>query len=269
MLAKRIVTAVVLLAALLSALFWLPIWGNAAIFALVTSVGAWEWAGLSGGRLLAKSAFPVFVLVGCGVSALAVGMQPTLWLFCAIFWIGVTPLWLIRRWSVPRGLPAYLIGGVLLVSTWSAVVFLLNRGHALALGPTLLLACMALVWIADTAAYFTGRLFGRHKLAPSISPGKTWEGVAGGVFGVLLAGLSISGFVERHLHISATIMMACLVLIAAVSVLGDLFESMFKRQAGVKDSGNLLPGHGGILDRIDSQLSALPVAALILSRSLP
>jgi phosphatidate cytidylyltransferase len=130
----------------------------------------------------------------------------------------------------------------------------------------LMLAAMALVWVADITAYFAGRAYGRHKLAPTISPGKTWEGVAGAVVGVLVYGGIVFSFtpLAGRLPLSIPVIVLMLVLLTAVSVMGDLFESLLKRQAGIKDSSNLLPGHGGVLDRIDALTSTLPLAALIL-----
>jgi phosphatidate cytidylyltransferase len=129
-----------------------------------------------------------------------------------------------------------------------------------------MLAAMALVWVADIAAYFAGRAFGRRKLAPAISPGKTWEGVAGAVVGVLAYGGAVFNFspLAGKLPLSVPLLALLLVTLTAVSVMGDLFESLLKRQAGIKDSSQLLPGHGGVLDRIDALTSALPLSALIL-----
>jgi phosphatidate cytidylyltransferase len=122
------------------------------------------------------------------------------------------------------------------------------------------------VWVADIAAYFSGRAFGRHKLAPSISPGKTWEGVLGAVLGVTGYGTVILLFFPLidHWPLGVPATLAIILLYTAVSIIGDLFESLLKRQAGIKDSSHLLPGHGGILDRIDSLTSALPFAALLI-----
>jgi phosphatidate cytidylyltransferase len=133
----------------------------------------------------------------------------------------------------------------------------------------LLLAMMAIVWIADTAAYFTGRRFGRRKLAPSISPGKTWEGVYGAlaavaIYALLLLSLAAAAGSTRPLDaIAAAIWVALTLLLTGLSIIGDLFESQLKRQRGVKDSGAILPGHGGVLDRIDALTAAMPPAALI------
>jgi phosphatidate cytidylyltransferase len=128
------------------------------------------------------------------------------------------------------------------------------------LEPLAVLLVLVLVWIADSAAYFVGRAWGRRKLAPTVSPGKTWEGVAGGLVGAVLYAIIIALFTDRGAWLA---LVATAILLGMVSIVGDLFESAAKRQAGVKDSGSLLPGHGGILDRIDSATAALPLAALI------
>ena len=156
-----------------------------------------------------------------------------------------------------------IVGWLVLIATWVAVVALQTRS------PGVLLAMMAIVWIADTAAYFTGRRFGRRKLAPSISPGKTWEGVYGAlaavaIYALLLVPLAAAAGFTRPLDaIAAAIWVALALLLTGLSIIGDLFESQLKRQRGVKDSGAILPGHGGVLDRIDALTAAMPPAALI------
>jgi phosphatidate cytidylyltransferase len=174
------------------------------------------------------------------------------YLVSALFWAIAVPLWLWR--GVREAHRAAL----------AAAGFLVIVPAALALAtlePAEILAVLVLVWIADTAAYFVGRSFGRRKLAPSISPGKTWEGAAGGVGGALIYAVVLGAFWGgawwAYLAIAA--------VLAVLSIIGDLFESAAKRQAGVKDSGTLLPGHGGIMDRIDSATATLPVCALLLS----
>jgi phosphatidate cytidylyltransferase len=158
------------------------------------------------------------------------------------------------RWAAGRGAAA-LVGFVLLVPPSLAIA------HLRLLSPWLLLGVMAAVWVADIAAYFTGRAFGRRKLAPSISPGKSWEGAYGAVVGVV-SGLAC--LIHRLPHVAGQAGAGAGRAggLHGVSIIGDLFESLVKRQAGVKDSGTLLPGHGGILDRIDSLTSTLPLAAL-------
>jgi phosphatidate cytidylyltransferase len=161
-----------------------------------------------------------------------------------------------------------IVGWLVLIATWVAVVALQTRS------PGLLLAMMAIVWIADTAAYFAGRRFGRRKLAPSISPGKTWEGVYGAlaavaIYALLLLPLAAAAGYTRPLDgIAAAIWVALALLLTGLSIIGDLFESQLKRQRGVKDSGAILPGHGGVLDRIDALTAAMPPAALIAQRLL-
>jgi phosphatidate cytidylyltransferase len=156
-----------------------------------------------------------------------------------------------------------VVGWLVLIATWVAVVALQTRS------PGVLLAMMAIVWIADTAAYFAGRRFGRRKLAPSISPGKTWEGVYGAlaavaIYALLLVPLAAAAGYTRPLDaIAAAIWVALTLLLTGLSIIGDLFESQLKRQRGVKDSGAILPGHGGVLDRIDALTAAMPPAALI------
>jgi phosphatidate cytidylyltransferase len=145
---------------------------------------------------------------------------------------------------------------LLLFSTWLALVQLRT------LGPVVLLAFFALAWVADIAAYFSGRAWGKHKLAPSISPGKTWEGAFGAIAGVLLYGMAARvGFGFDLIAMPLWILL--LVGMTAVSIIGDLYESLLKRQAGIKDSSNVLPGHGGVLDRIDSLTSTMPLFALL------
>jgi phosphatidate cytidylyltransferase len=187
--------------------------------------------------------------------------------FCiaTIFWIVVAPIWLSKKLQPPP-LACAAAGWLVLWPTWLAFVVLRDAS------PWILLAMAALVWVADIAAYFAGKKFGKHKLAPAISPGKTWEGVAGAMVGVVVYGLILCGFAHAYAIPITPIFMpalgipaiAAMVALTALSVVGDLFESWMKRGAGLKDSSSLLPGHGGILDRIDALTSTLPVAALAL-----
>jgi phosphatidate cytidylyltransferase len=148
-----------------------------------------------------------------------------------------------------------MVGVMVLLPTWAALLYLRERGA------WILLALLAVVWIADTAAFFAGRSFGQRKLAPGISPGKTWEGVYGAMFALVLYASAVSAAVVGLRIVGALVMALALLYF---SVLGDLFESWIKRVAGRKDSGTLLPGHGGVLDRIDALTAALPIAAGIL-----
>jgi phosphatidate cytidylyltransferase len=263
MLRARVITALFLAAGFLAVLFFLPESLVGIVFAIIAALAAWEWAGLmkpgkpgAAFRLL----YAGLVLGLCGAlwampydySTLPVLM----WSLSALFWLFIVPVWLMRGWR--PGWAGYVVGLILLVPAWAALVALYAHG------PLVLLAVMALVWVADIAAYFTGRAFGRHKLAPAISPGKTWEGVAGAVVGVVLVGLLLSKLLPLAHGLGWVPLAGFLLLFTAFSIIGDLFESLIKRQANMKDSSQMLPGHGGILDRIDSQMSTLPLAALTL-----
>lgn len=179
------------------------------------------------------------------------GLQQALFAVAAFFWIVLAPLWMWRGVQPHQTLWTGAAGFAVLVPAGLAMVWL---------EPLAVLLVLVLVWIADSAAYFVGRAWGRRKLAPTVSPGKTWEGVAGGLVGAVLYAIIIALFTDRGAWLA---LVATAILLGMVSIVGDLFESAAKRQAGVKDSGSLLPGHGGILDRIDSATAALPLAALI------
>jgi phosphatidate cytidylyltransferase len=263
MLRARVVTALVMLVVLGGVIFLLPPPAVAAAFGLIAALAAWEWAGLmridAPGRVMYAGVIALF----CWQTYI-LGESGFLlfWSAAAAFWLLAAVVWLRYRWTmVGNDFLGYALGLILIVAAWAALVSLHARG------PWLLLAVMGTAWVADIAAYAAGRACGRHKLAPSISPGKTWEGVAGATIAVLAYGFALAASVGALAESSALRLLLAvllLVLLTAISVIGDLFESLVKRQAGVKDSSNLLPGHGGILDRIDSLLALLPVAALAL-----
>jgi phosphatidate cytidylyltransferase len=264
MLKTRVITAIVLLAVLLPSLFWLPAQGWSLLVAVAAAAGAWEWGGLTGytprGRL-ALGGGMLLLCVAIVFSGLQAQLALPLYALSLLLWGVLVPLWLRRQWPLRAcgAAPALLLGVVLLLPTWLALSSL--REHLGAIG---LLLLMAVVWIADIAAYFFGRNFGRHKLAPSVSPGKTWEGAAGAVATVLVYGLLLRQYSAPLASLSIPLFAALMIVLTAVSIIGDLFESLLKRQAGLKDSSNLLPGHGGVLDRIDSLTSTLPLIALLL-----
>lgn len=272
MLRQRAITAAILVVLLLAALFKLPHGGWVGLVFGVVMLGLSEWSQLA--KLPKGSAqlywwgsfFAVFALFyfQAGESVRQPVAAMVAYLMSAILWILIVPLWFARGWKVQNPLLMALIGWVVLVPTGLAMIGLR------AINPWLLLGVMALVWIADIAAYFSGRAFGKHKLAPSISPGKTWEGVAGAVLGVSLYVPAAIWAAAREGLLAMPDMMTFIALMGmswlwvALSVMGDLFESAAKRQAGVKDSGTILPGHGGLLDRIDALTSTLPLAALVM-----
>ena len=272
MLKARILTVLVLLPLLLAALFLLPNVYWAVLMLLVLLIGASEWSKIAGFSSIALWLYSIGTFA-LGMALLFVAdfdsakmASPNLFFYSLslIFWVLAVPLWLAKGWRVHNRFTLALVGWIVLIPTWLALVQLQK------MSPSFLLALMAVVWVADIFAYFTGRRFGRHKLAPSISPGKTWEGVAGAFMAVaiyaliwmwqdskLLALVSGIGFPSW-----VTVILAVWVM-TYFSILGDLFESWMKRQAGLKDSGHILPGHGGVLDRIDALTSSLPLAALV------
>jgi phosphatidate cytidylyltransferase len=255
----RILTALLLLAVFLPAVLWAPAWLWAILMAGVVGMAAFEWARLSHFSPLAARAYAALLALVAVAMPYLLGadwpaFQAGLVLLAVAFWLLVAPLWLVGRWRAEKATVRAAVGVVLLVPTWAALLYLHARG------PGVLLGVMAIVWIADTAAYSAGRRFGRHKLAPAISPGKTWEGVAGALAALALYAGALSAL--GGLPLTGLLLMATALLY--VSVLGDLFESWIKRVAGMKDSGAVLPGHGGVLDRIDALTSTLPIATGML-----
>jgi phosphatidate cytidylyltransferase len=275
MLKTRVLTAIALLPLVLGMLFLAgrPAWaGFATVLALLA---CWEWSRLClfgraarGAYLVLSGAIAAALLAAslAGPPAVFANLAHASFVASAYFWIFAVPAWLLLRLR-PEPWACGAAGWFVLWPMWSALVVLREAG------PWVLLACAVLVWVADIAAYFAGRRYGRRKLAPAISPGKTWEGVVGALLGVLAYGLALDVFTHaRPGPLSApfeaawgAVALAAMLLLAALSVLGDLFESWMKRGAGRKDSSSLLPGHGGILDRIDALTPTLPVAALMLS----
>jgi phosphatidate cytidylyltransferase len=266
MLKTRVITALALMVLLLPSLFWLPQSGWALLIALFIGVAAWEWGALLGWGNTSRLLLGVATAIVCAALSLvdpaaigADGFVPgqtwvkAFYLASALFWCLVIPFWLRGKWAL-GGVSGLLVGAVVLLPTWLAMVQLR------ALGPGVLLAVFAVVWMADIAAYFAGRRFGKNKLAPSISPGKTREGAYGAAVGVLAYGLIIGHFFFATL-MPLPLWIAALLVVTVISIIGDLFESLLKRKAGIKDSSNVLPGHGGVLDRIDSLTSTLPVVA--------
>jgi phosphatidate cytidylyltransferase len=262
-LSQRIATAVALIALVLAADFFLSTftWGLLILVPIV--LGAAEWAALAGFTRAGGWMFIAVVLASCACLALSgagSGIEPAVGFatlgIATAFWFIIAPIWLFRGWRVRAPLALAVTGWVALVPCWYGAV-VLHRN------PALLLALLAVVWIADSAAFFAGRRFGRRKLAPAISPGKTWEGVGGAFVAVLLYALLLQQVaLPEEAGLRGVAVFVLVSLMTVLGIVGDLFESWMKRQAGVKDSGTLLPGHGGVLDRIDALTAAAPFAAL-------
>ena len=280
MLKQRVITAVVLLAILLPALFWRTPQPFIAIALVLIGAGAWEFARLNECRPVAAVSIGALCVALCAIAwelGWVTRPVPVLWILAGGAWVlagaGLLRLGVAGWPTVPRRLR--LAGGV--VALWVAW---LAVAQARVAGVNFLLSVLVLVWVADVGAYFAGRAFGlrftRNRLAPGISPGKSWEGVWGGMVGVLVLALGwIAG--DRHWQAAVPslytrlagmgwwLVVAGCVFLAAMSVVGDLVESLVKRSAGAKDSSQLLPGHGGVLDRVDALLPTLPLAMMLAS----
>ncbi|HSX86500.1 MAG TPA: phosphatidate cytidylyltransferase [Pseudomonas sp.] len=263
MLKQRIITALVLLPFALAGFFLLDGTLFALFIGLVVSLGGWEWARLAG--FAAQSARVGYALL---VAVLLFGLYrvPAFapWLLAlGVAWWAVATAMVFnyptssRYWGGAIG--KLLIGLLILLPAWQGLLLLKQWPEA----NLLILAVMVLVWGADIGAYFSGKRFGKRKLAPRVSPGKSWEGVVGGLLTTLSICVAVGLY--RGWSVSGLLLaMAGTLVVVLISVVGDLTESMFKRQSGIKDSSNLLPGHGGVLDRIDSLTAAIPVFAALL-----
>lgn len=269
MLKQRVITAFLLLALFLAALFLLPAAGWVVLVIVMVMQGTSEWARLA--KLSGKAAngywwLTLAVMIGIvwfdasPASTYQAMTHLLVYAVSVLLWLVVVPAWLLNGWQVRQPLLMALTGWALLIPTGLALMDLR------AANPWWLLGMMGLVWVADIAAYFTGRKFGKTKLAPRISPGKTWEGVIGALLGVAVyvpLVIWLGGLPGAAYQALPVLTLVAWVWVG-LAVLGDLFESAIKRQAGVKDSGTLLPGHGGLLDRIDALTSTLPLAALAM-----
>lgn len=278
MLKQRIITALLLLAVLLPAVFHPAAEVFALVAILLISAGAWEWARMNqygqGSALVAGVVCALMCFMSWYLGLLYAPLS-TLWVVGGSAWVALGTWLLYRGVGVWSGVPQVLRlgGGVLaLWVAWIAVV------QARIMGINFLFSVLVLVWVADIFAYFAGRSLGgrffKRKLAPSISPGKTWEGAIGGMLGVVTCAFlwrsldhssSMNGasLYTRLGDVHVSFMVLAVLFLAAMSVVGDLVESLFKRSAGVKDSSGLLPGHGGVLDRVDALLPILPLAMML------
>ncbi len=274
MLKQRILTALVLLGILIPALFhpnafWIALAGM-----VLVSAAAWEWGRLNQLGLLSALWMTAFCMVFC----ILVWQLNLFNYFDRVFWLLLGGLWVllagfllaggVQRWSRIPFVLRWGVGVLLLCCTWLALM------TSKIFSIDFLMSVLLVVWMADIAAYFSGKAFGKHKLAPDISPGKTWEGVGGAVAGVFLLSYvwltaadyfswqSSSIFDRLYAH-GSVVLVSGLLFLVMMSVAGDLIESLVKRSAGAKDSSQLLPGHGGILDRIDALLPTLPLAVML------
>jgi phosphatidate cytidylyltransferase len=278
MLKQRVITALVLLALLLPALFVASAWPFALLTLVLIGAAGWEWARLNG------STGPAALAIGTVVVALCLGAMGAGWLTAppkALWWMAAL-IWVLGgTWAIRLGVAGWsrhgaawrqTVGVLALALAWVAL------SHARSLGINFLLSVFCLVWMADISAYFGGRAFGRRKLAPAISPGKSWEGVWSGMVGVLLLAFAWAGLIDPRVQadskslfgqlfdqLGAPLGVLALLFLCAMSVVGDLVESLVKRSAGAKDSSGLLPGHGGVLDRVDALLPVFPLALALSS----
>ncbi len=278
MLKQRIITAVVLLAVLLPALFYPRFEPFAVVMLVLIAAAGWEWGRLNGYSQGVALLLGAELLALCGLSwwlGLLDQSLPVFWSIASAAWVlgGAALLRVsVEGWPrIPKALR--VVGGLMaLWAAWLAAV------QARKIGINFLLSVLVLVWVADVFAYFAGRAFGlrftKRKLAPSISPGKSWEGVWGGMIGVVILALawvwadaaaqaSVASLYTRLAGRGLWLLLLGVVFLAAMSVVGDLVESLIKRSAGAKDSSRLLPGHGGVLDRVDALLPTLPIAMML------
>lgn len=265
MLRTRLITAAIVLPLVVASIIWLPTPALAVLFGGLLAIGAWEWSGLM--ALSSKTARGV--LAGLCTCIFAVCWVPAwraqiaVWLLpLAVVWWLLAIVLLIRfprGWDLSTGWPGFgaTLGLLVLAAPFTALVAL----HAWSRGAFLVLFLFVLIWAADTGAYFAGRAWGRAKLAPAVSPGKSREGAYGGI-GLALVAAALGGWIFGFAGLQLLVFVLLGGVTAAVSIIGDLTVSMFKRQAGVKDSGNIFPGHGGVLDRLDSVFAAAPVFVL-------
>lgn len=263
MLKIRVITALVLLGLFLPALFWLPMIGWASVMLLLTLVCLHEWAGFLQLSPLQTRLYLIFSTV-TGLGLLLLLQQWGFhWFFyhamqmfvgMTFFWLIVVPFAMFFNCFFKQKIINLLLGWLLMLSLWMALV------TAQEVNPYVLLVIISTIWLADSAAYFAGKNFGKHKLAPAISPGKTWEGVAGAMLAVAVYAVALKLFGA----VSTWWVLPGLWVVTIVGIYGDLFESFFKRRANLKDSGQFLPGHGGLLDRVDGVIPALPVGLCLV-----
>ncbi|SHO58582.1 phosphatidate cytidylyltransferase [Vibrio quintilis] len=274
---QRVITALILAPLVVLGIFQLPLTPFIIALSFVTLLGFWEWTQFIDSKFCFSSLIPPVIIGSLGLYVITpqLSMTHDLSLLCAlVLWIG-SGWWIAasylamtypasgKYWSESK-LLKHLFGLLTLLPFFWSVVLLRteNMARDSAYGAKLVLFVCLIVWIADSGAYFAGRFLGKHKMAPNVSPNKTIEGLVGGVVAAVVAAFFLSGWFDIHFSGTGT-MFVIILCTVIISVLGDLVESMFKRASGIKDSSHLIPGHGGVLDRIDSLTAAFPVFALL------
>ena len=256
----RVITAVALVLVTLGTLFYGTSLMVALFFGLVCVLLAWEWASLMKVGKPAAAMFSMMMALACWqIGFLDVGFQTFFVFLVGLFWIVIVPF-LLRKTKTfgSNDFVSYAVGMILIVGMWKSAFYLYSY-HL-----NLFLATASIAFLSDTGAFFAGKKWGKHPLAPSLSPGKTWEGFFGGFFLCMLAAMMIVLWVDYQWSMLGFLKLFCLTgLLVVVGVWGDLFESLLKRTAQVKDSGKILPGHGGVFDRMDSLMAILPVCACV------
>ena len=273
MLPQRLLTALVLAPIMIGGIFYLPLYGFALFIGAIVALAGWEWANLSGWTTkTARVAYALALVAILGLLFFLRSLSASYDLYLGVLWIAFL-WWLLAIWFIRKfpALPAVcfhpkakaLLGVVVLVPFWVGLMLLKTIPNS----NFWIVFLMLIVWGADIGAYFVGRAIGHRKLAPNVSPGKSWEGVWGGFLVVILiataAGLYLSGDLNFQLR-EWLQLFAVSTVVMTVSIFGDLVESMLKRHRGIKDSSHILPGHGGVMDRVDSLTAAVPVFALLI-----
>jgi len=261
MLKQRLITAIILASVIISAVIFLPTQMFAIMLAVIICMAAWEWAACAGFNAIPQKIVYVSFILLCLIVCLIFLQKQWIVLIiaCGIIWWFIA-MFLVVRYQMNKNINLSsnflkaMIGAVILVPAWLSMILI----HLNTSGVSLMLFLFFLIWLADSAAYFSGRKFGSKKLASNVSPGKSWEGVYGALTMSFLLGTSYAFYTDMKFMVAVYFILLVL-FTTSFSILGDLVESMFKRMAGIKDSSNILPGHGGVLDRIDSLTSAAPV----------
>jgi phosphatidate cytidylyltransferase len=258
MLLQRILTAIPLAIVVIWIILFQPGYVFFWMTMVITAVAAYEWAKLAGVKFAGQV---IYLLIMCAIPWIMVNHLSQyihLYIYAGVLWWLFVGIYLFKAHPgkvTDAVSPGKLVAGILVIP---AAVLAMNAIHQQASGPEWLMYGLMLVWVADIGAYFSGKRFGKNKLAPAISPGKTREGLYGAIAAVIIYTVVAASYFDLDI-ISAGYLLLLAVLLTLVSVAGDLYESVLKRERGVKDSGAILPGHGGILDRIDSVLAAMPV----------